>query len=353
MSTTTTFDPDGRSEQTIYEINVMDFNLVPESKEPDIPAVPTAPAAPTSQDPQPPTQAQPPSQMTFVMEAEEGQTIPQPSTTPTTTSTPPSHVALATPKSHGSDILITEAEETLPIGMSVNPNVPAPTAPPTLQAPSPNVAHGSPSIQVLLQGDVHQQDSHLITEAEESSHFTKPRKPTLDLPPPMRTRIFPKSGQGWATVRQSETPWQQQQEDLYRNTQGHLGVPPKNSPPGVLNPHDFVTETKETAAETTHPPVPPPAIVDPELLRAIQQSCMMDDTFIDLKLKPEDVDYSGIGKWNNPPTLSLLEETNLKPDERKEYCALKMEATKMVERYGVGDPNNPGITIGSYHNLAM
>ena len=58
---------------------------------------------------------------------------------------------------------------------------------------------------------------------------------------------------------------------------------------------------------------------------------MEDDTFIDLKLKPEDVDYSGIGKWNNPPTLSLLEETSLKPDERKEYQDLKAEATKMVK----------------------
>ena len=80
---------------------------------------------------------------------------------------------------------------------------------------------------------------------------------------------------------------------------------------------------------------------------------MEDDTFIDLKLKPEDVDYSGIGKWNNMPTLSLQEETSLKPDERKEYQDLKKEATEMVKTYGFGDPNNPGIAIGSYHNLAM
>ena len=116
-----------------------------------------------------------------------------------------------------------------------------------------------------------------------------------------------------------ETPSQQQQEDLYWNTQGCLGVPPENSPPGTLDPLDFVTESEETTAQVPLPPPPPPAIVDPGLLRAIQQSCMVDDMFIDLKLKPEDVDYSGIGKWNNPPTLSLLEETSLKPDERKEY----------------------------------
>ena len=54
----------------------MDFDLVPESEEPDATAVPPAPPAPTSQDPQPPTQAQPPLQMTLVTEAEEGQTIP-------------------------------------------------------------------------------------------------------------------------------------------------------------------------------------------------------------------------------------------------------------------------------------
>ena len=83
--------------------------------------------------------------------------------------------------------------------------------------------HGSSSAQVLLQGDFHQQGLDFITEAEEPSHFTTQRKTTLDLPPPMRNRIFPKPGQGWATVRQSETPSQQQQEDLYRNTQGPPG----------------------------------------------------------------------------------------------------------------------------------
>ena len=88
-------------------------------------------------------------------------------------------------------------------------------------------------------------------------------------------------------------------------------------------------------------------------MKAIQQSCMKDDTFIDLKLKPEDINYFGIGRWNNPPTLSLLEETSLKPDERREYQDLKKEAAEMVKTYGFGDPNNPGIAIGSYHNLAM
>ena len=288
--------------------------------------------------------------MTFVTEAEEGQTAPPLTTTPATTSTSHPQVAPTTTESHGDDIFVTEAEETLPVGLPPTPKV---SAPPTLQAPSPTVAHGSSSAQVPPQEHLNQQSSDFITEAEETSRFTAQRPTTLDLPPPMRSRIFPKPGQGWAAVKQSETPSQQQQEDLYRNTQGRMGMPPKDSTPGALDPLDFVAESEETTPQAPAPPPPPPAVVDPGLMRAIQLSCMEDDTFIDLKLKPEDVDYSGIGKFNNPPTLSLHEETSLRPDERKEYNDLKKEATEMVKKYGFGDSNNPGIAIGSYHNLAM
>ena len=43
------FDPDGRSEQTVYEINVMNFDLVLESEEPDATIVPAASTTPATQ----------------------------------------------------------------------------------------------------------------------------------------------------------------------------------------------------------------------------------------------------------------------------------------------------------------
>ena len=70
------FDPDRRSEQMIYEINVMDFDLVPENEEPDVRRHHTSTRC--THEPRSPTSYRHHhlSQMTFVMEAEEGQTIP-------------------------------------------------------------------------------------------------------------------------------------------------------------------------------------------------------------------------------------------------------------------------------------
>ena len=256
------FDPERRSEQTIYEINVMDFNLVPEDEKPDATSFPPAPAAPTGQDPQPPMQAPPPTQMTFVTEVEEGQTILPWTTTPAMAPTPPPHVAPVTTQPHGNNTLITEAEETLSIGESTTQTFSVPTAPPTFQGPSPNAAHGSPSTPILPQGNVCQQDSLSLL---------KPKRP----PTPLR-----KGNLLWTYLHLvysylsktlvkaellSNNPKTPLQQAARRLAPEHTRAPRSTTQkltPRALDPLDFVTESKETTVQATPPPLPPPAIVD-------------------------------------------------------------------------------------------